>query len=236
LAKAVPTAVLKSRFAEPDEEQVRRFHLTVAEFADTWLGRGDADNLDTAIALYFDPEFEKMRDKWTNEGEDIGTTAFAHMTPVELQVFLGLIDSLPLTFRKFTADDPSVIVDGDQPFPGGVPVELSWHQLGFVHFLFSQLAAGRLASEANIHHTQEGLDQAPIAIQEEWGKVSGMCLFDGVGLGKTLSCLAAIGTLQNVHIIQQAVLNEQSASKRKELEAKLPACVRNSEYSYTALI
>ncbi|KAF9064270.1 hypothetical protein BDP27DRAFT_173247 [Rhodocollybia butyracea] len=132
-----------AHFAEPSEVEIQQFNLEVADFIDMWLGRSQIDNLNTATALYRNPELEIQLQQYLNEGEDIGTGPFQRFTPTELHAYLGFPPDrqLPVGFRKFTADDPKAIPDGahEESFEGSSPVSISWHQLVFVAVLFTHL-------------------------------------------------------------------------------------------------
>ncbi|KAF5340818.1 hypothetical protein D9757_015129 [Collybiopsis confluens] len=228
LAKAVPAPTLNARFLQPDEEEVRRFHKVVVDFADMWNGRSHPESLDTAVGLYFNPEYESAHDVWAEEGKNIGTSGYQRMTPEQLHTYLGFTDGRPLTFRKHTADDPqSIVSQGETAFPGSSPVIIAWHQLGFVHFLFMVLGYNKLTDGSGIHHSA-GADKAPIAIQHKWGTVPGLCLFDEVGLGKTVCAMTAIGTLQNIYALQDSIRNEPDEARKALMRSALPACVKGA--------
>ncbi|KAJ3764604.1 P-loop containing nucleoside triphosphate hydrolase protein [Lentinula raphanica] len=55
-----------------------------------------------------------------------------------------------------------------------------------------------------------------LPIREEWARFPGLCLFDEVGLGKTMCAMATIATLQQLYTIQQSTPDPNM----------LPACLR----------
>ncbi|KAJ3845918.1 P-loop containing nucleoside triphosphate hydrolase protein, partial [Lentinula lateritia] len=139
--------------------------------------------------------------------------------------YLGLPeDGLPLAFRRHTADEPAMLADpdGDKPFLNSTPVKVSWHQFVFVAAVMLSLTTPKSAPLPNIFHSGPAQETTIRPVREEWAKVPGICLFDEVGLGKTMCAMATIATLQSLYEIQEKV-------KAKEMDrSKLPACLRDA--------
>jgi hypothetical protein len=233
LGRKVPQKQLKDHFADPSDTAITAFNLEVSDFIDSWLGRDEIENLDTAKALYRNPEIETQLRQYLAEGEDIGVAPFQKHTPAQLHTYFGYPSDrpIPVGFRKFTAEEPSAIPAGvkDDPFDGSSPVVLSWHQLVFIAVLFSHLTSGQKAALTDIHHSgTPGPNEALVAIREQWAQIPGTCLFDEVGLGKTLCCLGAIGTIQHVYALQEG-WRKQATTNRESL----PACIKTGESLFT---
>ncbi|KIK55950.1 hypothetical protein GYMLUDRAFT_99365 [Collybiopsis luxurians FD-317 M1] len=227
LARAVPPKILKERVSEPTGPQIAQFGHQVADFTDAWLGRSQVDNLDTALALYFDPDFEAAASAWIQETGDIGVEKLKDTPTEDLHLSLGYAEGLPITFRKYTADDSRGLPDNDEPFTGSTPVVISWHQLVFVRWLFSQMAIEMQAPLDGVHHSPN-VEIAPLAIRKLWSKTPGICLFDEVGLGKTMCAMASIATIQTIFELQQAVNSKVTPAEREQAKKSLPACVREA--------
>ncbi|KAF5362818.1 hypothetical protein D9757_014265 [Collybiopsis confluens] len=179
MSLSVPIYDLKTRFVEPDANKIQKFHRRVVNFANSWLGRWHPENLDTAIELYFDPNFKAVHKEWSAEGRNIGTAEFSQ----QLHGFLGFVDGLPLTFRRYAANEPNKILSNVTDLEG-------------------------------IHPSAAGLENAPVAIRHKWATVPGMCLFDEVGLGKTLCAMTAIGAFQNVFALQEEIVLEMEVKQK----------------------
>ncbi|KAJ3779937.1 P-loop containing nucleoside triphosphate hydrolase protein [Lentinula aff. detonsa] len=225
MAEAVPRSQVDA-MATPEPIEVAQFERQLQDFSDMWLGRDRPDDgLSTALSLFEGDNIEEMRKVFFTDSEDIGVERFAKMTEEDLHVYLGIPSGIPAVFRKFTADDPESIPlgnSGNESFEGAEPVGLSWHQEVWLAAMVGLSVNSGQADVEGIHHTEEGLEKAPMAIREKWGANPGIALLDEVGLGKTMEAIAGIGLLQTLHKVKRDWKPESGLDK-------LPACIRSAE-------
>ncbi|KAJ3738947.1 P-loop containing nucleoside triphosphate hydrolase protein [Lentinula detonsa] len=225
MADAVPRSQVDA-MATPELREVEQFERQLQDFSDMWLGRDRTDDgLSTALALFEGDNIEEMRKIFFTESEDIGVERFAKMTEAELHVYLGIPSGIPAVFRKYTADDPESIPGGNfgnVSFEGAEEVGLSWHQEVWLAAMIGLSVNSAQADVEGIHHTERGLEDAPIAIREKWGTNPGIALLDEVGLGKTMEAIAGIALLQTLYKVKHDWKPESGIDK-------LPACIRMAE-------
>ncbi|KAJ3791981.1 P-loop containing nucleoside triphosphate hydrolase protein, partial [Lentinula aff. detonsa] len=225
MAEAVPRSQVDA-MATPEPIEVAQFERQLQDFSDMWLGRDRTDDgLSTALSLFEGDNIEEMRKVFFTDSEDIGVERFAKMTEEDLHVYLGIPSGIPAVFRKYTADDPESIPlgnSGNESFEGAEPVGLSWHQEVWLAAMVGLSVNSGQADVEGIHHTEEGLEKAPMAIREKWGTNPGIALLDEVGLGKTMEAIAGIGLLQTLHKVKRDWKPESGLDK-------LPACIRTAE-------
>ncbi|KAJ3982138.1 hypothetical protein F5890DRAFT_1556153 [Lentinula detonsa] len=225
MADAVPRSQVDA-MATPELREVEQFERQLQDFSDMWLGRDRTDDgLSTALALFEGDNIEEMRKIFFTESEDIGVEKFAKMTEAELHVYLGIPSGIPAVFRKYTADDPESIPGGNfgnVSFEGAEEVGLSWHQEVWLAAMIGLSVNSAQADVEGIHHTERGLEDAPIAIREKWGTNPGIALLDEVGLGKTMEAIAGIALLQTLYKVKHDWKPESGMDK-------LPACIRTAE-------
>ncbi|KAJ3871537.1 hypothetical protein F5051DRAFT_446094, partial [Lentinula edodes] len=223
LARSIPRKKI-DHIPAPSESDFQAFALELADFAEEWVERDETD-LRTAISMYENPEVDEALLLYKSDGADIGVGEFRTYDDKKLQEYLGLPeDGLPMAFRRHTADEPAMLADsdGDKPFLNSTPVKISWHQFVFVAAVMLSLTTPKTANLRNIFHSGPADERTIRPVREEWAKVPGICLFDEVGLGKTMCAMATIATLQSLYEIQEKV-------KAKEMErSKLPACLRDA--------
>lgn len=104
--------------------------------------------------------------------------------------------------------------------PGLLTTEsmLAFHQLQAVAFMVHRMGNPRVLTQKNILDPAQLNPTAPVALRERWSEVPGVMLFDTVGLGKTVECLAMIGTL--IHLID---LQEK---RRADPSLQPPPCMQ----------
>ncbi|KAJ3979570.1 SNF2 family N-terminal domain-containing protein [Lentinula detonsa] len=225
MADAVPRSQVDA-MATPEPIEVAQFERQLQDFSDMWLGRDRPDDgLSTALSLFEGDNIEEMRKVFFTDSEDIGVERFAKMTEEDLHVYLGIPSGIPAVFRKYTADDPESIPlgnSGTETFEGAEEVGLSWHQEVWLAAMVGLSVNSAQAEVEGIHHTEEGLEKAPMAIREKWGTNPGIALLDEVGLGKTMEAIAGIGLLQTLHKVKRDWKPESGLDK-------LPACIRTAE-------
>ncbi|KAJ3792280.1 P-loop containing nucleoside triphosphate hydrolase protein [Lentinula aff. detonsa] len=202
MAEAVPWSQVDA-MATPEPIEVGQFEWQLQEFSDMWLGRDRPDDgLSMVLLLFEGDNIEEMRKVFFTDSEDIGVERFAKMTEEDLHVYLGIPSGIPAVFRKYTADDPESIPlgnSGNELFEGAEPVGQSWHQEVWLAAMVGLSVNSGQADVEGIHHTEEGLEKAPMAIREKWGTNLGIALLDEVGLGKTMEAIAGVGLLQTLH-------------------------------------
>ncbi|KAH7868735.1 uncharacterized protein C8R40DRAFT_1074610 [Lentinula edodes] len=223
LARSIPRKKIEN-IPAPSESDFQAFALELADFAEEWVERDDSA-LRTAISMYENPEVDEALLLYKSDGADIGVGEFRGYDDKKLHEYLGLPDDgLPLAFRRHTADEPGMLADpdGDKPFLNSTPVKISWHQFVFVAAVMLALTTPKKAALPNILHSGPVNERTIRPVREQWATVPGICLFDEVGLGKTMCALATIATLQSLYEIQEKV-------KAKEMDrSKLPACLRDA--------
>ncbi|KAH7880193.1 uncharacterized protein C8R40DRAFT_1165093 [Lentinula edodes] len=223
LARSIPRKKIEN-IPTPSESDFQAFALELADFAEEWVERDDSA-LRTAISMYENPQVDEALLLYKSDGADIGVGEFRSYDDKKLHEYLGLPeDGLPLAFRRHTADEPGMLADpdGDKPFLNSTPVKISWHQFVFVAAVMLALTTPKKAALPNILHSGPANERTIRPVREQWATVPGICLFDEVGLGKTMCALATIATLQSLYEIQEKV-------KAKEMDrSKLPACLRDA--------
>ncbi|KAJ3966212.1 P-loop containing nucleoside triphosphate hydrolase protein [Lentinula raphanica] len=207
----------------PSESDFNAFKLELTDFAEKFVGRDD-NTLSVAISMYDNPDFNLAYESYLADGEDIGVGELGKYDPAKLYLYLGLPkNGVPVSFRSHTADEPSMLPKGDHEgeFRGSVPVSVSWHQLIFVARVIQHMTATHTAQINNIWKIGEPPENAFIPVKEQWAKFPGICLFDEVGLGKTMCAMATIATLQSLYHIQQE-------AKRTGNADSVPACLKGA--------
>ncbi|KAF9070185.1 hypothetical protein BDP27DRAFT_637504 [Rhodocollybia butyracea] len=210
LARSIDQQII-DKIQEPSRQQLDKFHATVADFTTQWLQGDEADNIDTVIALYEGHDVEATRELFFEGDNDIGVERWRSTPLEEVHHHLGLEDGLPDTFRQNFSDDHSEVI-------------ISWHQLVFVCAFIAQYVDSQRAEVPEILYKNDEANRrdALQGIREEWGRNPAVALLDDVGLGKTVCCLAGIGTLQTLFRLEDAV------KKGDRDRSTLPACIRDA--------
>ncbi|KAJ7855441.1 P-loop containing nucleoside triphosphate hydrolase protein [Mycena olivaceomarginata] len=221
LADLIPDQ-LRAQLQEGQEHDVAQYMEEVDAFADMWMGRTPEDD---DFCDILDGSVEKQLEAWEGGGCDIGNEMFKGQAPQMLIDYLGLPDDgIPPILRHHIAEDPTVYqrISDVAIASTTEPLELGYHQLQAVAVVMTKMRDPTLAAETTMFRPGEDTAFAPLALAENWSRVPGVLIADEVGLGKTLTMLAIIGTI--VHLRElQLLLKARSSTGGPAV--KLPQCL-----------
>ncbi|KAF8157554.1 P-loop containing nucleoside triphosphate hydrolase protein [Mycena galopus ATCC 62051] len=217
LADTIPQR-LRQALADVSQPDLVAYQEALTGYTDVWMGRDAPLQPDTVLDV-LSGTLEKSLDVWFAGGADIGNEAFKKAQPHHLLEYLGLTsDTLPLLLRRHVADDHMVYESSkDIPLASTKPLELGYHQLQAVAVIISKMKDPTLRVQKELVPKHTGTIFVPQALKEGWTQVPAVLLTDEVGLGKTLTCFAAIAEVVHLREMQQA--------HKTDPERDLPACL-----------
>ncbi|KAJ7710750.1 SNF2 family N-terminal domain-containing protein [Mycena rosella] len=163
------------------------FRDELAALADEITGRTHPIGSQTVVDVL---DGNLWREPWDNAG-DIGTDGYQQP---RLKLAADLPGGqLPSGFRRHVAPDAVLYLDDDVQCIGA-PLVLAYHQLQAV-----RICIDRMMNQSPVEGKWTGNQKAARALLQCWGDCPGLVLADDVGLGKTLTAIAIILAIVDLH-------------------------------------
>jgi SNF2-related domain len=196
IANMVPTQDLIN-MQQVMEGEIALYNDRLSMYHTALKCRQEGEGGASAVRGIVSGETEAGLSAWISEGE---YGRLATLSRGEIERYLGL-DAYekpipPLLLRDIPTSDDTTRGNAQT-----IPLEIMYHQLQAVGYIMKRMQT--MPTDKRSFPEQPELavateSQVPQALAEQWSLVPGILLADDVGLGKTLTCLTLIATLDHL--------------------------------------